>query len=204
MVILGLGSNLNSNYGDRFQNLNLAITSLESYGIHLKKKSSFYESLSYPNVNNPKFINIVISVTTKLPPIDLMSVLIFIEENLERKRNKKNDPRTCDIDIIDYNNQVINFKYRNLDLKIPHEKMIYRNFVLFPLKEILPDWKHPKTKENINTLIDKLSDDEKNNRLISRHLKMMRLYTKIALTVTENFLRSDFKCTSKAAKTENR
>jgi len=165
MVILGLGSNLNSNYGDRFQNLNLAITSLESYGIHLKKKSSFYESLSYPNVNNPKFINIVISVTTKLPPIDLMSVLIFIEENLERKRNKKNDPRTCDIDIIDYNNQVINFKYRNLDLKIPHEKMIYRNFVLFPLKEILPDWKHPKTKENINTLIDKLSDDEKNSIL---------------------------------------
>ena len=133
MIILALGSNLPSSYGDRFQNLNLAISSLADYGIQMIKKSSYYESPSYPNNKDPKFINIVVSVSTKLPPIDLMSVLIFIEENLERKRNKKNDPRTCDIDIIDYNNKVIDFKYRNLDLKIPHEKMSYRNFVLIPL-----------------------------------------------------------------------
>ena len=165
MIILCLGSNLSSKYGDRFQNLNLAISSLEAYGIQLVKKSSFYESLSYPNIKDPKFINIAISVATKLPPIDLMSVLILIEKNLERKRNKKNDPRTCDIDIIDYNNQIIDFKYENLNLKIPHEKMIYRNFVLIPLKEIAPDWEHPKTKENINTLIEKLSAGDKNSVL---------------------------------------
>ena len=165
MIILALGSNLASSYGDRFQNINLAISSLEAYGIQMLKKSSYYESPSYPNNKDPKFINIVVSVSTKLPPIDLMSVLIFIEENLERKRNEKNDPRTCDIDIIDYNNQVIDFKYRNFDLTIPHEKMTYRNFVLIPLKEIAPDWKHPKTKENINTLIEKLSEDDKNSVL---------------------------------------
>ena len=89
MIFLGLGSNLPSKYGDRFTNINLAISSLEGYGIKVIKKSSFYETPSYPNKENPKFINAVILVETILPPIDLMSVLIFIEKKLGRKRNKK-------------------------------------------------------------------------------------------------------------------
>ena len=79
MIILGLGSNLPSRHGDKFQNLNLAMSSLEEYGIKIIKKSSFYETPSYPNKENPKFINAVILVETILPPVDLMSVLIFIE-----------------------------------------------------------------------------------------------------------------------------
>ena len=165
MILLGLGSNLSSSFGDRFQNIDLAVSALEGYRIQLKKKSSYYESLSYPNKKNPKFINIVIEIETHLPPEDLASVLIFIEEYLERKRKKKNDPRTCDIDIIDYNNQIINFKYKDLDFTVPHEKLIYRNFVLFPLQEIYPDWKHPKTKELISALIENLSNEDKNSIL---------------------------------------
>ena len=161
MVFLALGSNLSSSFGDRFTNINLAISYLEGYGIQIINKSNFYETYSYPNKENPKFINIVISVKTHLSLVDLMSALLFIEEKLERKRNKKNDSRTCDIDIIDYNNQVLDFKYKNLNLTVPHKKLIFRNFVLFPLQEILPNWTHPKTKEAINDLINKLSDDEK-------------------------------------------
>ena len=166
MIILSLGSNLSSRFGDRFQNLNLAISSLEGYGIQLVKKSSFYETLSYPNIKDPKFINIVVSVTTKLPPIDLMSVLIFIEENLERKRNKKNDPRTCDIDIIDFNGLVEIHSFNKNKFEIPHKELSKRNFVLFPLHEIEPKWKHPKTKETVNELINKLSSDKKKSILI--------------------------------------
>ena len=165
MILLGLGSNLSSSFGDRFENINLAISYLESNGIKIKKKSSYYESLSYPNKENPKFINIVIVVETHLPPEDLASILIYIEEKLERKRKKKNDPRTCDIDIIDYNGQIINFKYRNFDFTVPHKKLIYRNFVLIPLLEIFPEWRHPKTKEFINILIDKLPQEDKNSIL---------------------------------------
>ena len=165
MILLGLGSNLSSSFGDRFKNIDLAVSALEGFGIQLKKKSSYYESLSYPNKRNPKFINIVIEIETYLPPEDLASVLIFIEESLERKRNKKNDPRTCDIDIIDYNSQIIDFKYKNLDFTVPHRKLIYRNFVLFPLQEILPEWKHPVTKDNIGFLIEKLSNEEKKSIL---------------------------------------
>ena len=165
MIFLGLGSNLPSKYGDRFANINLAISSLESYGIKVIKRSSFYKSPSYPDKENPEFINVVILVETNLPPVDLMSVLTFIEEKLERKRIKKNDPRTCDIDIIDYNSQILNLKYNNLDFTVPHKELASRNFVLFPLSEISPMWKHPKTKETINNLIQKLDEEEKNSIL---------------------------------------
>ena len=97
---------------------------------------------------------------TYLPPEDLASVLIFIEESLERKRDKKNDPRTCDIDIIDFKGMIVNFKYNKLDFDVPHKELIHRNFVLIPLNEIEPNWKHPKTGQNISTLIQKLSDED--------------------------------------------
>ena len=165
MILLGLGSNLSSSFGDRFKNIDLAISYLESYEIMVVKRSSFYESLSYPNKKNPKFINAVIDVSTNLEPVDLASVLIFIEEKLERTRKHKNDPRTCDIDIIDFNGKIINFQYQNLDFIVPHKKLSYRNFVLFPLKEILPEWIHPKTNDSINMLIDQLSNEDKNSIL---------------------------------------
>ena len=165
MIILGLGSNLHSSFGDRFKNIDLAISYLKFYKIKVLNISSFYETPSYPNNKNPKFINVVIEISTNLTPINLVPVLILIEEKLERKRNHKNDPRTCDIDIIDYNGQIINFKYKNLDFIVPHEKLIYRNFVLIPLKEILPNWCHPQTKESIDIIIDRLSNKDKKSIL---------------------------------------
>jgi len=165
MIILSIGSNLPSKYGDRFDNINLSISLLEGYGIKLIKRSSFYETPSYPNNKNPKFINVAINASTQLSATDLASMIIFIEEKLERKRNLKNDPRTCDIDIIDYQNKIVNFKYKNLEFKVPHEKLSKRNFVLIPLMEILPKWNHPLTKEPIALLCDKLSDEDKNSIL---------------------------------------
>ena len=165
MFLLGLGSNLSSSLGDRFENLDLATSYLETYKIKIIKRSSFYETLSYPDIKNPKFINIAVEISTYLSPEDLASVLIFIEEKLERKRKKKNEPRTCDIDIIDYEGKVINFSYKSLIFKVPHEKLIYRNFVLFPLQEIAPNWIHPKTKDSIDVLINKLSNEDKKSIL---------------------------------------
>ena len=165
MFFLGLGSNLSSSFGDRFENLNLAVSYLETYYIKINKRSSFYETPSYPDIKNPKFINLVVEVSTNLSLEDLVSVLIFVEEKLERKRIKKNEPRTCDIDIIDYNGKVMDFTYKNLIFKVPHEKLIYRNFVLFPLQEIAPKWIHPETKDSIDVLINKLSNEDKKSIL---------------------------------------
>jgi len=165
MLLLGLGSNLASNFGNRFENIDLAISYLQSYEMQLLKKSSFYETLSYPDINNPKFINVVVEISTNLSPEDLASVLIFIEKKLERKRNQKNEPRTCDIDIIDYDGKVMDFSYKSLIFKVPHEKLIYRNFVLFPLQEIVPNWIHPITKDKISNLIAKLPEGDRKSIL---------------------------------------
>ena len=165
MSLLGIGSNLPSSFGDRFKNIDLAVTFLESCKIKVIKKSSFYETLSYPDIKNLKFINIVVRISTHFTPEELVSVLIFVEEKLERRRKNKNEPRTCDIDIIDYNGKVIDFTYKNLIFNVPHEKLIYRNFVLFPLQEIEPKWKHPKSKDSVNDLINKLSNEDKKSIL---------------------------------------
>ena len=165
MILLALGSNLNSSFGDRFYNLDLVIEYFKKYEIKVVKKSSYYESHSYPNKNFPKFINRVIQIETDLDPTNLASVIIFIEEKLERKRFKKNDPRTCDIDILDYKNKTLKFKYKNLDFEVPHTQIEKRSFVLFPMQEIAPKWTHPTTKESVNTLIDRLSIEDKNSIL---------------------------------------
>ena len=165
MIILSLGSNLHSSFGDRFKNIEAAILYLTTYQIKVIKKSSYYETPSYPDKEKPKFINIIIEVETHLNPEDLASVLIYIEEKLERKRKIKNEPRTCDIDIIDYKQQIMTFKYNNLEFEVPHKRLIYRNFVLIPLKEILPKWIHPFSKHDISTLIEKLPENDKKSIL---------------------------------------
>ena len=121
--------------------------------------------LSFPNKKNPKFINIAIGVKTHLPPEDLASVLIFIEESLERKRGKKNDPRTCDIDIIDFNGEII----KNDELETPHPRLHLRNFVIYPLKEIEPNWLHPIFNKNIDSFFREL--DKNSHNEITRLIK---------------------------------
>ena len=156
MIFLGIGSNLPSSFGNRFKNIDLAISFLLQEKIKLVKKSSFYESFSYPNKQDPKFINVVILIESNLSPTELMNVLISIEEKLERKRGKRNNPRTCDLDILDYKKKIMDFEFSNHTLTIPHKRISNRSFVLYPLKEISPNWVHPVTKKNVNDLINDL------------------------------------------------
>ena len=143
MIFLALGSNLDSSFGNRFQNIDLAISFLESYGIKIINKSSFYETPSYPDKTKPKFINIVIFAKTKLKPLEVLSKTLNIEKKLERVRRIKNEPRTCDIDLIDYNGENINIVDQDFNLTTPHSMMTKRSFVLMPIKEIIPNWAHP-------------------------------------------------------------
>ena len=123
--------------------------------IKILKCSSNFESLSWPNPSYPKFINIVIKVKTSFQPIQLLKVCNSIEDKLGRVRSKKNEPRTCDIDIIDFDKKILNLM--NNQLILPHPRMKERNFVLLPLFEIEKTWKHPKFKINITKLINSLS-----------------------------------------------
>ena len=147
-VFLAIGSNL----GDRFRNIELAKMMLSDNRIKIMKSSSFYETLSWPNIKNPKFLNVVLKIETNLRPLSLLDLCKKIEKSLGRKKSKKNSPRVCDIDILDYDK-----RNENNGINLPHPRLHQRNFVLIPLFEISKKWTHPKSKDHIKTLISKLS-----------------------------------------------
>jgi 2-amino-4-hydroxy-6-hydroxymethyldihydropteridine diphosphokinase len=148
---LAIGSNL----GNKINNINLAKFELEKNRIKIVKTSSYYLSNSWPDPLLPKYINVVIKVKTALNPLELLKYCKLIEKKLGRSKTKKNAPRTCDIDIIDYDKKVLNFIEENLF--IPHPRMKMRSFVLLPLFEIDKKWKDPKSGKNIVNLVYSLS-----------------------------------------------
>ena len=154
-VFLAIGSNL----GNKIINIEKAKYKLQNNFIKILKSSSNYESLSWPDTTKPKYINTVIKIKTTLSPIKLLQLCNKIEHELGRKRFGKNEPRVCDIDIIDYDQKIIRFKSPE-NLIIPHPRMKKRNFVLLPLHEISKNWKHPVNKVKIAKLISFLNYDD--------------------------------------------
>ena len=146
-IYLAIGSNL----GNRTQNIEKAKFQLLQSDLVINKSSSNYESLSWPNPSNPKFINAIVEIHTKVSPLKLLYICNSIERKLGRKKTRKNDPRPCDIDIIDYKQKLLNLD--NDKLITPHPRMISRNFVLLPLFEVNKSWKHPKSAKNIVNLL---------------------------------------------------
>ena len=147
---LAIGSNL----GNKITNIHKAKFELEKNKIKITKVSSHYLSKSWPNPLMPDFVNIVIQIESTLAPLELLKICNFIELKLGRVRLKKNDPRTCDIDIIDYDKKILNISDNKLI--IPHPHTTKRNFVLLPLFEIDRGWKHPESKISIVNLINSL------------------------------------------------
>jgi 2-amino-4-hydroxy-6-hydroxymethyldihydropteridine diphosphokinase len=153
MIHLNIGSNLNSIFGNRFDNISRAVNLLIEFNFKVKKISNFYETPSYPNKNSPKFLNIGITGTFDKNYKELLKIIKLIEKKIGRLKSKKNDPRVCDIDIIDFNGNIINLK----NLSIPHKKSHLRNFVLYPISQIDPNWSHPILEKNVKYLINKLA-----------------------------------------------
>ena len=114
-----------------------------------------YETLSWPNPKNPKFYNVILKVSSDLKILELLKICKQIETSLGRKKAPKNSPRTCDIDIIDYNQKItVN------DINVPHPRMHLRNFVLIPLFEIEKNWRYPNSERYIKNLIFSLSNSD--------------------------------------------
>ena len=153
MIHLNIGSNLNSIFGNKFENISTAINFLIELKFKVKKTSNFYETPSYPNKNLPKFLNMGILGTFDKNYNELLKIINLIEKKMGRIKSKKNDPRVCDIDIIDFNGNIVNFK----NFSIPHKKSHLRNFVLYPIYQIDPNWSHPILKKNVKFLINKLN-----------------------------------------------
>ena len=162
MIHLNIGSNLNSKFGNRFDNISLAINLLINSKLKINKISDFFETPSYPNKKLPFFINVGLLANYENDETSLMSDIKLIEKKIGRTESKKNYPRVCDIDIIDFKGLII----EKNNLIIPHEKSHLRNFVLYPILQIDSEWVHPVIKKNVKFLIDKL--DQKSRIEITR------------------------------------
>ena len=157
MIHINIGSNLDSQYGTKFKNISIAINLLIDSKVKIKKISNFYETPSYPNKKLPKFANIGLLAEYDLDHTKLIKEISLIEKKIGRVKSKRNDPRVCDIDIIDFNGLI----KRNKLLRLPHPRSHTRNFVLYPIKEIDPKWIHPISKKNVDFLINELSQNSR-------------------------------------------
>jgi 2-amino-4-hydroxy-6-hydroxymethyldihydropteridine diphosphokinase len=163
MILLSLGSNLPSKFGDSKNTILKCYEFFNNNDIKILKKSSFYETFAIPNKSDPKFVNSVISIETRFSPEELIKYILKVEEKFDRKREQINAPRTCDIDIVDFNSEIINIFNKNISLEIPHPRLEQRSFVLYPIREIDKNWKSPLSGKKIDQLIENLDAETKKN-----------------------------------------
>ena len=162
MIYIGIGSNLNGKNNETpLQNCKKALVELKKE-VNICKISSWYKSEPIPVSNQPWFINGVIEISTDKSSLDLLEFILSIEKVFGRVREKKNEARILDLDIIDYKKKILYIKNK---LIIPHPKMHERSFVLQPLSELNPKWMHPIKKKGIKELIRNLNDKQKISKI---------------------------------------
>ena len=150
-VYLSVGGNL----GDREKNLYIALDYLKKHGFTINSMSKIYETASWGINEQPDFLNIVIKIYTNLDAERVLEQILYIEKLMGRTREKKWGNRIIDIDILAYENEIINSE----NLKIPHPFMHERKFVLVPFNEISPEWNHPTIKTEIKILLQNCKDN---------------------------------------------
>lgn len=133
-ALLGLGANL----GDPAAQLREAIRQL-GLMVEVLDVSSLYLTEPVGGLDQPSYLNLVCSVRTGLRPAALLALCRAVEQRMGRIRGRRNDPRVIDIDLLAYDDLVM----RTDELTLPHPRMHLRGFVLYPLREIAPDWRHP-------------------------------------------------------------
>jgi len=159
-VFLGLGTNM----GDRAENLSKAVQCIEIDIGSVLKTSSIFETEPWGFHSEEQFLNMVVKVETELTPPGLMEKILSIETLLGRKRKEKQYvSRIIDIDILLYEDQIIDAE----NLKIPHPLLHERKFVLEPLCEIEADMVHPVLGKNIRDLLTDCKDKSEITKLLA-------------------------------------
>lgn len=147
LVYLSLGSNV----GDREAQLRSAVARLAEIG-RVIAVSSFYETEPVEFTHQPWFLNCAVALETGQTPQQLMASILRIEQEMGRRRAQKKGPRTIDIDILLFDDTVLD----SLEVTIPHPALHERRFVLEPLAEIAPELLHPVLRKTIAALHDAL------------------------------------------------
>jgi len=138
-VVIALGGNLARRGGSLQEALERALSSLPAAGIEVLRRSRWWRSAAWPDPTQPPYLNGVALVRTALEPRGVLEALLRTEAGLGRRRSTANAPRTVDLDLIAYGRRVID----EPGLVLPHPRAADRLFVMGPLAEIAPEWRHP-------------------------------------------------------------
>ncbi len=172
MFLIALGSNTPGAAGGSEETLDSALDAIERKGMRISARSRWWRTPAYPPGSGPDFVNGAIRVEATLTPGEVMARLHAIEESLGRTRRRRWEPRTCDLDLLAAGDAVLPDReeagrWMRLDpglqaevapgmLILPHPRMHERAFVLGPLAEVAPDWRHPLTGLSVREMRDAL------------------------------------------------
>lgn len=150
LAYLSLGSNL----GNRARNLRTAIAMLPDEAVRVRKVSHVYETEPVDYLDQPWFLNCVVEAETLLAPSELLQALQNIERKMRSKKQFAKGPRIVDLDILLYNDKTVDVP----GLQVPHPRMLARRFVLVPLAEIAPGYRHPTWNSDASGLLARVPD----------------------------------------------
>jgi 2-amino-4-hydroxy-6-hydroxymethyldihydropteridine diphosphokinase len=151
MILIGLGANLPSRFGGPAATIAAAIEELAKAGAVTMARSHRYRSAPVPASDQPWFLNQVVAVETELTPRKLLALMHRVEAQFGRERGERDAPRTLDLDLLAYEGRVQGGGEGEPTL--PHPRLSHRAFVLRPLAEVAPGWRHPVTGETVEHLI---------------------------------------------------
>jgi 2-amino-4-hydroxy-6-hydroxymethyldihydropteridine diphosphokinase len=162
VILIGIGGNLESaQFGPPRDTLTAALAALKEKRIRILTRSGWYRTEPVPRSDQPWFVNAVVSLATELGAKDLLNALQATERQFGRVREEPNAPRILDLDILDYQGEVMD----TTSLVLPHPRLHERRFVLIPIAEIAPDWRHPILELTAVQLLAQLSSEQRIQRL---------------------------------------
>lgn len=162
LILIGIGGNLDSpRWGPPQQTLGAALTALEREGVTIAARSSWYRSEPVPRSDQPWFVNAVAAIETELEAGALLALMQAIERRFGRVRGVRDAARTVDLDLLDHRGE----QHETADLTLPHPRLHQRRFVLEPLAEIAPGWRHPLLGMTARQLLARIGEEQRTERL---------------------------------------
>ena len=153
MILVGIGSNLAApHFGTPQKTASAAVAQLPALGVAVVRRSRWYLSQPVPPSDQPWYVNAVAIVETRLGPAALLRTLLALEARFGRRRSVANAARSLDLDLLDYDGRQVATER----LLLPHPRLHERRFVLAPLAEIAPDWRHPRLAMTASELLRRL------------------------------------------------